>query len=57
MQTRAFTKRQITLPRTIHRQLDIRAADPITGLPALTVGPDAPVLSSKEIEEILADFP
>lgn len=32
-------------------------ADPITGLPVLTAGPDVPTLSSKEVEEILANFP
>jgi len=31
--------------------------DPITGLPVLSVGPTAPMLSSKEVREILADFP
>jgi AbrB family looped-hinge helix DNA binding protein len=31
--------------------------DPVTGLPALSAGPDAPPLSSKEVEEILANFP
>ncbi|MGB9119871.1 MAG: AbrB/MazE/SpoVT family DNA-binding domain-containing protein [Candidatus Angelobacter sp.] len=31
--------------------------DPITGLPVLSVGPAAPMLSSKEVREILADFP
>jgi AbrB family looped-hinge helix DNA binding protein len=31
--------------------------DPITGLPALSAGPKAPILSSKEVEEILATFP
>ena len=31
--------------------------DPITGLPALTAGSDAPTLSSKEVEEILTNFP
>jgi AbrB family looped-hinge helix DNA binding protein len=31
--------------------------DPVTGFPALTLGPGAPVLTSKEVEEILADFP
>jgi AbrB family looped-hinge helix DNA binding protein len=28
-----------------------------TGLPAFTLGPDAPVLTSKEVEEILSTFP
>jgi AbrB family looped-hinge helix DNA binding protein len=31
--------------------------DPITGLPVLTAGSDAPVLTSKEVREILAEFP
>jgi AbrB family looped-hinge helix DNA binding protein len=31
--------------------------DPVTGLPVLSVGPDAPLLSSKQVEAILADFP
>jgi AbrB family looped-hinge helix DNA binding protein len=31
--------------------------DPVTGLLALSAGPNAPTLSSKEVEEILANFP
>jgi AbrB family looped-hinge helix DNA binding protein len=31
--------------------------DPVSGLPAVTLGPGAPVLTSKEVEEMLADFP
>jgi hypothetical protein len=31
--------------------------DPITGLPVLTAGPDAPVLTSEQVAETLADFP
>ena len=31
--------------------------DPVTGLPALSAGPKAPTLTSKEVEEILASFP
>ena len=30
--------------------------DPITGLPALSAGADAPVLSSKEVEEMMRSF-
>ena len=30
--------------------------DPVTGFPALTLGKGAPVLTSKEVEEILANF-
>ncbi len=31
--------------------------DPITGLPGLSVGPDGPVLSSRDVQETLANFP
>jgi AbrB family looped-hinge helix DNA binding protein len=31
--------------------------DPLTGLPVLSVGPDAPVLTGKEVEELLTNFP
>jgi AbrB family looped-hinge helix DNA binding protein len=31
--------------------------DPITGLPVLSVGADAPILTSKRVREMLADFP
>jgi AbrB family looped-hinge helix DNA binding protein len=31
--------------------------DPVTGLPVLSAGPGAPVLRSKDVEEILANFP
>jgi hypothetical protein len=31
--------------------------DPITGFPVLDAGPDAPVLTSEQVRELLADFP
>ena len=31
--------------------------DPITGLPVLSAGSEAPVLRSKKVQKILADFP
>src|SRR3984885_16276719 len=31
--------------------------DQVTGLPAFSAGPKAPTMSSKEVEEILANFP
>jgi AbrB family looped-hinge helix DNA binding protein len=31
--------------------------DPITGLPVLTAGPGAPVLTSERVAELLSDFP
>ena len=40
------------------RRLEARIIeDPITGGPVLTFGPDAPILTSEEVAEILADFP
>ena len=32
-------------------------SDPITGLPVLSAGDHAPMLSSKDVDEILANFP
>jgi AbrB family looped-hinge helix DNA binding protein len=32
-------------------------ADPVTGLPVLSAGHDTPLLRSKEVEEILSNFP
>ena len=31
--------------------------DPITGMPVLSAGPDAPILTSEEVAELLKDFP
>jgi AbrB family looped-hinge helix DNA binding protein len=31
--------------------------DPVTGFPVLTAGPNAPILTSKEVDEILSTFP
>jgi len=31
--------------------------DRVTGMPALSAGSDAPLLSSKEVQEMLANFP
>jgi AbrB family looped-hinge helix DNA binding protein len=31
--------------------------DPITGLPMLSLGPNAPVLTSEMVRELLTDFP
>jgi AbrB family looped-hinge helix DNA binding protein len=33
------------------------ATDPVSGIPVLSAGPDAPVLTSREVQEILANFP
>lgn len=46
----------LTPQRQRPRQAKI-VTDPVTGLPVLAAGPNAPALSSKEVEEILASFP
>jgi AbrB family looped-hinge helix DNA binding protein len=43
------------LKKHIHKVRTI--TDPVTGLPVLSAGAGAPVLSSKEVAEILANFP
>ncbi len=49
--------RIVLTPPKKHR-LKIRIiVDPATGLPVLSAGANAPSLSSKEVEEILANFP
>ena len=45
---------------TPHRKRAFEAKiieDPITGLPVLYAGPDAPELTSEMVAEMLADFP
>jgi AbrB family looped-hinge helix DNA binding protein len=46
----------LTLQRQVSHEAKI-ITDPITGLPVLTAGPGAPVLTSEEVAEMLADFP
>ncbi len=49
--------RIVLTPRKKHSRRARIIADPITGLPVLTAGSDAPMLRSKEVGEILANFP
>jgi len=46
----------LTPHRKDPRQVKI-IADPVTGLPVLSAGAGSPMLSSKDVEEILANFP
>lgn len=49
---------RITLtPRKRRRRRARIITDSLTGLPALSAGTGAPALTSKEVEEILANFP
>jgi AbrB family looped-hinge helix DNA binding protein len=47
----------VLTPRSTRSRKVIILVDPITGLPVLSAGPDAPSLSSKQVTEILSDFP
>ena len=49
--------RIVLTPRRARRRKARILVDPITGLPVLSAGPDAPTLSSKEVDEILSNFP
>lgn len=49
--------RIVLTPRRIRSQKVRLLLDPLTGLPVLSAGPDAPLLTSKEVQEILSAFP
>ncbi len=46
----------LTPGRTRPKRVRI-VVDPVTGLPVLSAGQDAPLLRSKQVEEILSNFP
>jgi AbrB family looped-hinge helix DNA binding protein len=49
---------RIVLTPRKKRRLHVKiVTDAVSGLPVLSAGSDAPVLSSKEVDEILATFP
>ena len=47
----------VLTPRRQRRRKARIIIDRRTGLPVLTLGADAPVLTSKEVEEMLSNFP
>lgn len=48
--------RIVLTPRREHAGRAKIVSDPVTGLPVLRLSKGAPVLSSKQVDEILADF-
>jgi AbrB family looped-hinge helix DNA binding protein len=44
-------------PRRARRRKARIVTDPITGLPVLTAGPGAPILTHNQVNELLADIP
>ncbi len=65
MPSRKSTKKQATQkrrrgglpPKGTEKAKAKIVIDPVTGFPVLTLGPGAPVLTHKEVQEMLSDFP
>jgi AbrB family looped-hinge helix DNA binding protein len=54
----AVEKDRIVLTQPSKSKYEARIIkDPITGFPVIDVGPDAPVLTSEMVRELLVDFP
>jgi AbrB family looped-hinge helix DNA binding protein len=51
------TGRIILTPRSKRSAKTKIISDPVTGLPVFSAGAEAPVLSSREVAEILSNFP
>jgi len=49
--------RIVLTPRRARSRKVIIVVDPVTGLPVLSAGPEAPQMSSKQVREILSEFP
>lgn len=49
--------RIVLTPRRARTRKVSIVIDPVTGLPALSAGSDAPLLSGEQVREILAEFP
>jgi AbrB family looped-hinge helix DNA binding protein len=49
--------RIVLTPRRIRSKKVSILVDSLTGLPVLSADPDAPLLNSKQVEEILTNFP
>ncbi|HEV2195352.1 MAG TPA: AbrB/MazE/SpoVT family DNA-binding domain-containing protein [Candidatus Acidoferrum sp.] len=57
LEARIEGERIVLIPKKKRSRRVKIAKDPITGLPVLTAGPGAPKLTSKQVAEILAEFP
>lgn len=54
----AVEKDRIVLTAPKRKRVKARIIkDPITGFPVIDAGPDAPVLTSEMVRELLVDFP
>lgn len=57
LEARIEGERIILIPRKKRSFKGRIIKDPLTGYPVLTAGKNAPVLTQKEVEEILSEFP
>ena len=57
LEARVEGERIVLIPKKKRSRRGRIIKDPLTGLPVLTAGPGAPKLTSKQVAEILADFP
>ena len=56
-ETRIERGRIVLVPKKKRAKIARLGKDPLTGLPMLSAGKNAPILTSEEVAEILADFP
>ncbi len=57
LEARIEGERIVLIPKRKRSRKAKIVKDPLTGLPVLTAGPGAPKLTSKQVAEILAEFP
>jgi AbrB family looped-hinge helix DNA binding protein len=50
-------ERIVLVPRRKRQRKARIVTDPITGMPVLSAGPNAPILTSEMVAELLKDFP
>jgi AbrB family looped-hinge helix DNA binding protein len=57
LDVRVETGSIVLTPRTRRPARSKIVTDPVTGLPVLSIGANSPALTSREVEEILSNFP
>ncbi|MGH9698042.1 MAG: AbrB/MazE/SpoVT family DNA-binding domain-containing protein [Candidatus Acidiferrales bacterium] len=57
LEARLEGDRIVLTPEKARRRKARIVKDPVTGLPVLTAGANAPPLTSQQVQEILAEFP
>ena len=57
LEARIEGERIVLIPKKKRSRKGRIIKDPLTGYPVLTAGKNAPVLTQKEVEDILSEFP